>query len=62
MHHGCCKCSADQFSTVYLLIYLSRIAANVAWVAKINKDKRNGKYDEWAGKGDDRDPNFKMVL
>jgi hypothetical protein len=45
-----------------LLIYSSRIAANVAWVAKINKDKRNGKYEEWAGKGDDRDPNFKMVL
>jgi hypothetical protein len=38
------------------------IAANVAWVAKINKDKRSGKYDEWAGKGDDRDPEFKMVL
>jgi nitrate/nitrite transporter NarK len=38
------------------------IAMNVAWVAKINKDKRSGKYDEWAGKGDDRDPEFKMVL
>jgi nitrate/nitrite transporter NarK len=38
------------------------IAANVAWVWKINKDKRNGKYDEWAGRGDDRDPEFKMVM
>lgn len=38
------------------------IAANVAWVWKINKDKRAGKYAEWEGKGDDRDPDFKMVL
>ncbi|KAH7389854.1 major facilitator superfamily domain-containing protein [Pyrenochaeta sp. MPI-SDFR-AT-0127] len=38
------------------------IAANVAWVHKINRDKANGKYASWEGKGDDRDPNFKMVL
>ncbi|OAL56385.1 MFS general substrate transporter [Pyrenochaeta sp. DS3sAY3a] len=38
------------------------IAANVAWVNKINRDKANGKYAEWEGKGDDRDPEFKMVL
>jgi nitrate/nitrite transporter NarK len=38
------------------------IAANVAWVAKINRDKRSGKYAEWEGKGDDRDPDFKMVM
>lgn len=38
------------------------IAANVLWVAKINKDKRNGKYAQFEGKGDDRDPAFKMVL
>lgn len=38
------------------------IAANVAWVWKINRDKANGKYAQWEGCGDDRDPNFKMVL
>jgi hypothetical protein len=31
-------------------------------VAKINRDKRSGKYAEWEGKGDDRDPDFKMVM
>ncbi|KAH7406837.1 major facilitator superfamily domain-containing protein [Phaeosphaeria sp. MPI-PUGE-AT-0046c] len=38
------------------------IAANVLWVAKINKDKRSGKYAQFEGTGDDRDPEFKMVL
>jgi nitrate/nitrite transporter NarK len=38
------------------------IALNVAWVAKINKDKRSGKYEEWRGCGDDRDPEFRMIL
>ena len=39
-----------------------RVAANVAWVWKINRDKANGKYAEFEGKGDDRDPKFKMVM
>ncbi|KAH7128494.1 major facilitator superfamily domain-containing protein [Dendryphion nanum] len=38
------------------------IAANVAWCWKINRDKANGKYAEFEGCGDDRDPAFKMVL
>ena len=38
------------------------IAANVAWVAKLNRDKANGKYAQFEGCGDDRDPEFKMVL
>lgn len=38
------------------------VLANVAWCWKINRDKGNGKYDEFEGNGDDRDPNFKMVL
>ena len=38
------------------------IALNVAFVAKINRDKRSGKYAEFEGRGDDRDPEFKMVL
>ncbi|GKT93701.1 major facilitator superfamily transporter [Colletotrichum tofieldiae] len=35
---------------------------NVLWCAKINRDKAAGKYDEFAGTGDDREPGFKMVL
>ncbi|KAF2120292.1 major facilitator superfamily domain-containing protein [Lophiotrema nucula] len=38
------------------------VAANVAWCWKINRDKANGKYAAWEGKGDDRDPEFKLVL
>ncbi|WQF86740.1 Putative major facilitator superfamily, MFS transporter superfamily [Colletotrichum destructivum] len=35
---------------------------NVIWCAKINRDKAAGKYDEYVGTGDDREPGFKMVL
>ena len=38
------------------------IAANVAWVAKLNRDKVNGKNAQFEGCGDDRDPAFEMVL
>ncbi|KAK7182495.1 hypothetical protein DPSP01_010652 [Paraphaeosphaeria sporulosa] len=38
------------------------IAANTAWVWKLNRDKANGKNAAWEGKGDDRDPTFRMVL
>ncbi|CAN9113731.1 unnamed protein product [Alternaria sp. RS040] len=38
------------------------VAANVAWVWKINKDKASGKYAEFEGRGDDRDPDFVMVM
>lgn len=47
---------------MYVLICLVSILANVAWVWKINRDKANGKYAQWEGKGDDRDPEFRMVL
>ena len=40
----------------------SSILINVLWCAKINRDKRNGKYDQYAGSGDDRDPSFVMIL
>lgn len=40
----------------------ARIFANVLWCAKINRDKAAGKYDQFAGCGDDRDPEFRMVL
>jgi hypothetical protein len=39
-----------------------RIALNVAWCWKINRDKARGKYARYEGKDDDRDPSFKMVL
>ncbi|KAL2176739.1 major facilitator superfamily domain-containing protein [Thermothelomyces heterothallicus CBS 202.75] len=46
-----------------LLVYAwFAILANVLWCAKINKDKRDGKYAQYEGSGDDRDPKFKMVL
>ncbi|KAF2714939.1 MFS general substrate transporter [Pleomassaria siparia CBS 279.74] len=38
------------------------ILINVFWCRKLNRDKAKGKYDAWIGKGDDRDPNFKMML
>ncbi|KAM7207921.1 Major facilitator superfamily domain containing protein [Naviculisporaceae sp. PSN 640] len=46
-----------------LLVYSwFAILANVVWCMKINRDKENGKYDQFIGSGDDRDPGFKMVL
>lgn len=41
---------------------LHRILLNVLYCAKINRDKRNGKYDQYAGYNDDRNPEFMMVL
>ncbi|KAF2795758.1 MFS general substrate transporter [Melanomma pulvis-pyrius CBS 109.77] len=38
------------------------VAANVLWCRKLNRDKHSGENDAWIGKGDDRDPAFKMVL
>jgi hypothetical protein len=38
------------------------ILTNVLVCRKINQDKANGKYDKYIGYGDDRDPNFKLVL
>lgn len=40
----------------------SRVLANVLYCSKINRDKQNGKYDQYVGLGDDRDPEFKMVI
>ncbi|KAK4242831.1 hypothetical protein C8A03DRAFT_28830 [Achaetomium macrosporum] len=46
-----------------LLVYAwFAILANVLWCAKINRDKKNGKYAQYEGSGGDRDPRFKMVL
>lgn len=39
------------------------VLANVLYCAKVNRDKKNGKYAEYAGWGhDDRDPEFRLVL
>ncbi|KAL4993712.1 major facilitator superfamily domain-containing protein [Aspergillus recurvatus] len=38
------------------------ILLNVLYCAKINRDKRNGKYAKYEGYNDDRDPKFMMVL
>ncbi|KAE9381070.1 putative MFS transporter [Stipitochalara longipes BDJ] len=38
------------------------VAANVLYCHKVNKDKAKGKYDQYIGYADDRDPDFMMVL
>lgn len=38
------------------------VLANVLYCHKVNKDKKAGKYDEFVGSADDRDPDFLMVL
>ncbi|KAK3936859.1 major facilitator superfamily domain-containing protein [Diplogelasinospora grovesii] len=38
------------------------ILANVLYCRKINRDKRDGKYAQFEGSGDDRDPSFMMIL
>ncbi|CAG8244986.1 unnamed protein product [Penicillium olsonii] len=38
------------------------ILLNVLYCAKINRDKKNGKYAQYAGYADDRNPEFMMVL
>ncbi|ETI22534.1 hypothetical protein G647_06609 [Cladophialophora carrionii CBS 160.54] len=46
-----------------LLVYAwFAVLCNVLYCAKINRDKANGKYDKYIGYGDDRDPEYKMVL
>ncbi|UKZ83772.1 hypothetical protein TrVFT333_011585 [Trichoderma virens FT-333] len=38
------------------------VLANLLWCAKMNRDKKMGKYDQYASSGDDRDPEFEMIL
>jgi hypothetical protein len=40
----------------------NRTLLNVLYCAKINRDKKKGKYDQYAGYHDDRNPEFMMVL
>ena len=53
-------CSVSDFLLTQNL--LVRILLNVLYCAKINRDKANGKYDKYIGYGDDRDPEFVMIL
>lgn len=60
-----CMGSVSEMQTklaISKLISHFRLLANVLWCAKINRDKRSGKYDQYTGYGDDRDPEFRMVL
>ena len=45
-----------------LSLILSRVLLNILYCWKVNRDKANGKYDQYIGHGDDRDPEFLMVL
>ncbi|PSS23476.1 hypothetical protein M430DRAFT_97942 [Amorphotheca resinae ATCC 22711] len=38
------------------------VLSNVLYCAKVNRDKREGKYDRYTGYADDRDPEFVMIL
>ncbi|EPE06708.1 major facilitator superfamily transporter [Ophiostoma piceae UAMH 11346] len=38
------------------------ILGNVLYCRKINRDKASGRYDQYRGTGDDREPSFKLVL
>ena len=53
---------ASVFDNSYADMFSSRVALNVLWCAKLNRDKRRGKHAQYVGFGDDRDPEFKMVL
>jgi hypothetical protein len=47
---------------VLLLAFTGRVLFNVLYCWKVNKDKAEGKYDEYTGYGGDRDLSFKMIL
>lgn len=48
--------------TLNRLTYSTRILLNVLYCAKVNRDKKRGKYVQYAGYNDDRNPDFKLVL
>jgi hypothetical protein len=35
---------------------------NVLYCAKVNRDKKEGKYEKYIGYADDRDPEYVMIL
>lgn len=44
------------------ITYFDRILFNVIYCAKVNRDKARGKYAQYSGYDDDRNPEFKLVL
>jgi MFS family permease len=38
------------------------VLCNVLYCANVNRDKARGKYDKYIGLGDDREPDFRMLL
>jgi hypothetical protein len=53
------------FSPLFLLLKANsdcRVLANLLYCAKMNRDKKDGKYAQFTGSGDDRDPEFDMIL
>ncbi|KAM3468236.1 hypothetical protein MY5147_008126 [Beauveria neobassiana] len=49
-------------TTIFRLLCYAWDLANVFWYAKTNHDKARGKYNEYTGSGNDRDPKFKLLL
>jgi len=45
-----------------MLTTFNRVLANVLWCAKVNKDKADGKHDQYIGYADDRDPEYILIL
>jgi hypothetical protein len=61
---GSCKSIQNQKCFAERVAELTgcRVALNVLYCHKVNRDKANGKYDQYTGYADDRDPDFVMVL
>jgi hypothetical protein len=59
---GLRECPFPQVPNELLALTVYRILLNVLYCAKINRDKAAGKFDKYIGYGDDRDPEFKMIL
>ncbi|KAM3455822.1 hypothetical protein NHJ6243_008417 [Beauveria neobassiana] len=49
-------------TAIFRLLCYAWDLANVFWYAKTNHDKARGKYNEYTGSGNDRDPKFKLLL
>ncbi|KAM0670608.1 hypothetical protein ACQRIT_006841 [Beauveria bassiana] len=50
------------YTAIFRLLCYAWDLANVFWYAKTNHDKARGKYNEYTGSGNDRDPKFKLLL
>ncbi|KAK6383930.1 hypothetical protein LTS17_003222 [Exophiala oligosperma] len=52
----------ESHTIIMSLLILGCVIVNILYCAKINRDKANGKYDQFIGYGDDRDPQYKMTI